>query len=184
MWNWNSKLLKRDFPGSLVIWTSTCTSSAGDTGLIPGWGTRISHAGWPKQTNKQNPNHLSCTVYWAQRSAVPLGGSPKAPMPFTTPRMLWLGFWVTFSGQCSPSCPPHSSDARAFCGPSLLPCEDGSDVPCMLTISWEWEGGARWRRGIHPLWHSHHPSQVPPFGFVKIKHKWGPDLKIPWAKSV
>ena len=44
---WEESLSKvitsRDFPGGPMVKTH-----AGDTGLIPGWGTKIPHAVWPK----------------------------------------------------------------------------------------------------------------------------------------
>ena len=36
----------RVFPGSLVVKTSP--SNAGNAGSVPAWGTKISHALWPK----------------------------------------------------------------------------------------------------------------------------------------
>ena len=39
-----------DIPG--IQWLGLCASTAGDTGLIPGWGTKISHVMWHDQ--KQN----------------------------------------------------------------------------------------------------------------------------------
>ena len=37
---------------SLVVqWLGLCTSKAGDMGLVPGWGTKILHAKWPKNIN-------------------------------------------------------------------------------------------------------------------------------------
>ena len=40
----------RDFPGSLVVKTSP--SSAGDRGLIPGWGAKIACVLWAKNKTK------------------------------------------------------------------------------------------------------------------------------------
>ena len=37
----------QDFPGSSVV--KICASNAGGMGLIPGWGTKISHALWQSQ---------------------------------------------------------------------------------------------------------------------------------------
>ena len=44
-------MFPRDFPGpeSLQI---LCYTSAGGSGLIPGWGTKIPHAAWSGQNNK------------------------------------------------------------------------------------------------------------------------------------
>ena len=39
----------RDFPGGPVV--KTLASSEGDTGLIPGWGTKNPHALWSKNQN-------------------------------------------------------------------------------------------------------------------------------------
>ena len=41
-----------------VHWWRLCFSNAGGTGWIPGWETRISHATWPKQTNKQTKKQI------------------------------------------------------------------------------------------------------------------------------
>ena len=37
------------FPGGPVVKISS--SNAGDVGSIPGWGTKIPHASWPKNQN-------------------------------------------------------------------------------------------------------------------------------------
>ena len=52
---------------SLVIqWLRFCTSNAGDEGSIPGWGTKIPHALWPKKKKKKNKVRIrkekSCTI--------------------------------------------------------------------------------------------------------------------------
>ena len=44
----------RDFPGGPVV--RTLPSNAGVAGLIPGWGTKIPHALWPKRKRKK-PKH-------------------------------------------------------------------------------------------------------------------------------
>ena len=36
-----------------VQWLELCTSTAGGTGLIPGRGTKILQAAWPKKTPKK-----------------------------------------------------------------------------------------------------------------------------------
>ena len=41
----------RDFLG-VVQWLELCTSTAGGTGLIPGWGTKIPHSTWCSKKNK------------------------------------------------------------------------------------------------------------------------------------
>ena len=43
----------RDFLG-VVQWLELCTSTAGGTGLIPGWGTKIPHSTW---CSKKNNSH-------------------------------------------------------------------------------------------------------------------------------
>ena len=35
-----------DFPGNPVL--KTLPSISGDVGSVPGWGTKIQHASWPK----------------------------------------------------------------------------------------------------------------------------------------
>ena len=35
--------------GHMHQWLRLQASTAGDVGLIPGWGTKISHAAWPKK---------------------------------------------------------------------------------------------------------------------------------------
>ena len=122
-----------------------CTSSAGDAGLIPGQGTRIPHAGRPKQTNKQNsnyagPNGWSCPLVALQRRQCP---SPHQGC-------FGLGPGLLFQVSALPAAHFPAQMPAPFCGPSLILCEDGSDVSCMLSISWEGEGGARWRSGITP----------------------------------
>ena len=41
----------RDVPGSPVA--KTPSFNAGGPGLIPGWGTKIPHAVWPKKKKKE-----------------------------------------------------------------------------------------------------------------------------------
>ena len=41
---------KRDVPGGPVV--TNLPSNAGDVSSIPGWGTEIPHASWPKINNK------------------------------------------------------------------------------------------------------------------------------------
>ena len=48
--NWRS----RHGTSLVVQWLRFCTSNAGDEGSIPGWGTKIPHALWPKRKKKQN----------------------------------------------------------------------------------------------------------------------------------
>ena len=44
---------------SLVVqWLTACTSTAGGMGLVPHWGTKISHAMWRGQKKKNNNNGL------------------------------------------------------------------------------------------------------------------------------
>ena len=44
--------LLRDFPGGPAV--KTLASTAGhDTGLIPGWGTKVPHATWSTDTHTQ-----------------------------------------------------------------------------------------------------------------------------------
>ena len=54
MRKFSEKNYYRNFPGNAVVETSP--SNAGDAGWIPGWGTKISHASWPK---KQNIKHIT-----------------------------------------------------------------------------------------------------------------------------
>ena len=45
---------------SLVVqWLRLCTSKAGATGSIPGWGTKIPHATWHGQNIKKKKNEDS-----------------------------------------------------------------------------------------------------------------------------
>ena len=43
-----------DFPDDPVVKTTT----AGGTGSIPGWGTKIPHATWQGKKKKKNKNHI------------------------------------------------------------------------------------------------------------------------------
>ena len=47
----------RDFPGSLVVKTSP--SNAGGASLIPGQGTKIPHASWPKYQNVKQKRYCN-----------------------------------------------------------------------------------------------------------------------------
>ena len=40
-----------------VQWLRLCTSNAGAVGSIPGWGTKIPHATWPKKNLKVSVSH-------------------------------------------------------------------------------------------------------------------------------
>ena len=42
----------------LVQWLRLCASNAGDVGLIPGWGTKISHAMWHGQKKKKEKKDI------------------------------------------------------------------------------------------------------------------------------
>ena len=49
---------------SLVVqWLSLCTSTAGGVGLIPGQGTKIPHAAWPRQKKKKGAAILGHKTY-------------------------------------------------------------------------------------------------------------------------
>ena len=37
----------------MVQWLGLCASTAGGTGSIPGWGSKILHAAWHGQKNKR-----------------------------------------------------------------------------------------------------------------------------------
>ena len=58
----------RDFPGGPVV--ENLPSNAGDAGLIPGRGTKISHAGWATK--------LACYNLWVY--ALQLEKNPRAAM--------------------------------------------------------------------------------------------------------
>ena len=45
-----------DFPGGPVV--KTLPSNARDVGLIPGWGTEIPHASWPKKQNIRQKQYV------------------------------------------------------------------------------------------------------------------------------
>ena len=59
---WHKLSGERDFPGGPVV--KTRASTAGGTGLIPGWGTKILLCGvWPKKTKtKTNKNNTTRTT--------------------------------------------------------------------------------------------------------------------------
>ena len=43
----------------MVQWSGLRASTAGDMGLIPGWGTKITHATmWPKKKEKKSHNEI------------------------------------------------------------------------------------------------------------------------------
>ena len=78
----------RDFPG--VLWVRLCTSTAGDAGSIPDWGTKILHAVWQvaktwgkkKKTNKNEQILLdlcSCGCPSAGRSLHHRPTDPSQP---------------------------------------------------------------------------------------------------------
>ena len=46
-----------DFPGGPVV--KTLPSNARDVGLIPGWGTEIPHASWPKKQNIRQKQYVT-----------------------------------------------------------------------------------------------------------------------------
>ena len=49
--------MEGDFPGSSVA--KTLPSNVGDAGLIPGWGTKIPHASWPKNQNMKQKQYCN-----------------------------------------------------------------------------------------------------------------------------
>ena len=77
---------KNRSPGtSLVIqWLRLRTSTAGGTGLIPGRGTKISHASWydqkkqtKKKTEEEEPGHIKdCTWFWNETDPSSIPDSP------------------------------------------------------------------------------------------------------------
>ena len=50
---YTKKKKKSDIGTSVAVhWLRLHVPSAGDTGLIPGWGTKIPHSAWPKDKDK------------------------------------------------------------------------------------------------------------------------------------
>ena len=94
----------RDFPGSLVVKTSP--SNAGGASLIPGQGTKIPHASWPKYQNvkqkrycnkfsknlkkKKDTSHCTCAV---SKQALELSAMVKMScvlLKTASARHMWL----------------------------------------------------------------------------------------------
>ena len=60
------KLKKSQWGTSLVVqWSGLRASTAGDMGLIPGWGTKITHATmWPKKKRKKKSQWNTTTCFF------------------------------------------------------------------------------------------------------------------------
>ena len=52
-----SKSCFGDFPGSPVL--KTLPSNSGGVGSVPGWGTKIPHASWPKHQNMEQKQYCN-----------------------------------------------------------------------------------------------------------------------------
>ena len=84
-------MFPRDFPGPVV--KTMCYTSAGGSGLIPGWGTKIPHAAWSGQNNKILKKKINTALLQKRTRGSALGLEKSGH-----PSSLWYCFEiVTFS---------------------------------------------------------------------------------------
>ena len=79
----------RDFPG--VLWVRLCTSTAGDAGSIPDWGTKILHAVWQVaktwgKKKKQTKTNRFCWISAPVAAPLLVEASTTAPLIPHSPR--------------------------------------------------------------------------------------------------